>query len=134
MYRTVKLICIYILLVLIMTAVGCESGEPSQPSVSPAAEENNNNVPENDPVGSGEHTKLSTDSGTYTGRIDDLSIEIAVSGVPEEKAYRAFELSDELRESFDSYGFESGEQVLFEYEPGVDGKRGVIMKIEKIVN
>lgn len=134
MYRIVKLTCTSMLLVLLIAVAGCHAKDASQPSTPPAVEENNNAAPEKDPASREEHTNLSTDSGTYTGRIDNLSIEIAISGVPEEKAYRAFELSDELRESFDSYGFESGDQVLFEYEPGVDGKRGVIMKIEKIVN
>ncbi len=73
------------------------------------------------------------DSGTYVGRIDNNSIEIKISGVPEENAHRAFQLSEELKENLDSLGIHEGDAVLFAYTTN-DQVRPVIIEIEKIKN
>jgi len=72
------------------------------------------------------------DSGTYTGRADMNFIEIRISGVqPDEKAYRVFRLNEELRETFDEYGIEEGDQVKFSYYDDENGQ-GVIVSIVKL--
>ena len=120
-----------LLIILLCTwVVGCNnSNEPTGEQQPPGQNQSA-------PIENDESEDLLTDSGTFTGRIDDLSIEIKISGVPEdnENDNRAFELSEQLREDFDSLGFETGDQVIFEYKPGSEGRRGVIMEISKHEN
>lgn len=54
-------------------------------------------------------------TGTYVGQIDNNSVEIIISGAPEDMATRAFRFSPELREKFDSLGLEDNSPVKFEY-------------------
>ncbi len=118
-----------LLIILICTwMVGCSSNNE-------AAGDNQQPSGQNQ-VSSSDNEGLLSDSGTFTGRIDDLSIEIQISGVPEDsgEAYRAFELSEQLRQDLDSLGFKTGDQVVFKYQPGSEGKRGVIMEINKCEN
>ncbi len=77
-----------------------------------------------------EHKK---DSGTYVGQIDSNSVEIKISGVPNENAYRAFQLSEELKENLSSLEIQEGDAVLFTYTTN-DQVRPVIIEIEKIKN
>ncbi|KUG03510.1 hypothetical protein ASZ90_019072 [hydrocarbon metagenome] len=118
-----------LLIILLCTLfAGCSSNE------KPA---DNNQPPEQNepaPIDNNDSDELITDTGTFTGRIDDQSIEIHISGVPEDIGYRAFELSEELRQDFDSFGFETGEQVIFKYQAGSEGRRGVIKEIKLIEN
>jgi len=127
-YKKLSAICLLFILVLVMFT-GCGSSSEAPTPVEPQQNDTSKVIEDE-----GEESSLQTDSGTFSGRIDDLSIEIKISGISEEKEFRAFELSDELREKFDSYGFELGEQVLFQYEPAADGRRPIIVKIEKIEN
>lgn len=118
-----------ILLCALLAFAGCSSnneapGDNTQPS------EQNEPAPNDNQDENG----LTTDSGTFSGRIDNSSIEIHISGVPNDDGYRAYELSEEIREDFDSYGFETGDQVIFKYQPGTEGQRDVIMEIELIEN
>ena len=76
-------------------------------------------------------TEVKTDSGAYVGQIDPHSIEIKISGVPEEKAAKAFELGEELRENWGSYDLNEGDAVRFTYIPR-EGMQPVILTIEKI--
>ena len=71
------------------------------------------------------------DSGRYEGQIDNNSIEIKISGVPEEIAARAFQLSPEIKENFAGYGLKGGEQVLFSYRENAPGQP-VLIEIQKI--
>ncbi len=118
-----------ILLCALLAFAGCSSNNEAQGDNTQPSEQNepapNDNQDEND---------LTTDSGTFSGRIDNSSIEIHISGVPNDDGYRAYELSEEIREDFDSYGFETGDQVIFKYQPGTEGQRDVIMEIELIEN
>lgn len=54
-------------------------------------------------------------TGTYVGQIDNNSVEIIISGAPEDMATRAFRFSPELREKFDSLGLQDNSPVKFEY-------------------
>lgn len=77
---------------------------------------------------------IKTDSGTYTGRVDNNSIEIKISGVlDEEHAYRVCQLSDALRENFEALGLAESDPVKFEYYEREQGQP-LLTKIEKITN
>lgn len=54
-------------------------------------------------------------TGTYIGQIDSNSVEIHISGVPEDMASRAFRFSQELRDVFDQQGIKDNTSVKFEY-------------------
>lgn len=78
-----------------------------------------------------ESSDVKTDSGRYVGQIDSSSIEIKISGVPDEKAARAFRLSDDVKESFSDYKLESGDVIRFNYFVN-EHNQNVIVKIEKM--
>ena len=59
--------------------------------------------------------ELKTDSGTYVGQIDGNSIEVKISGVPEEKATKACRLGEKIRDRFDELGLETGDVIKFTY-------------------
>lgn len=61
-------------------------------------------------------SELKVDSGRYVGRIDNNSIEIKVSGVPEEKSARAFRLSESIKSEFDSYNLNKDDQIKVSYK------------------
>ncbi|MHB1126991.1 MAG: protease complex subunit PrcB family protein [Bacillota bacterium] len=71
------------------------------------------------------------DSGTYTGQIDGNSIEIKISGVPDQLAARAFRLGEQVKKEFESYQLKTGDQVLFTYYANENGQQ-VITDIKKI--
>lgn len=62
-----------------------------------------------------EQQDIKVGSGTYVGQIDNNSVEIIISGAPEEMASRAFRLSPEVRERFDQLGLQDNSPVKFEY-------------------
>jgi hypothetical protein len=79
-----------------------------------------------------EQQKMLTDSGTYVGQIDANSIEIKISGVPEEAASKAFQLEESLKDNFEQkHGLQSGDQVKFTYFVD-EYERPILMTIEKI--
>jgi hypothetical protein len=59
--------------------------------------------------------ELKSSAGRYIGQIDQNSIEIKISCVPEEKAIMAFRLSDSVKSEFDSYGLKNGDAVEITY-------------------
>ena len=73
-----------------------------------------------------------TDSGTYVGQIDANSIEIEISGVPQDEAAKAFQLKEELKDDFEGkHGLQSGDKVRFTYFID-EYQRPILMTIEKI--
>ena len=58
---------------------------------------------------------IKIDTGTYVGQIDGNSVEINISGVPEDMAARAFRFSPELRDEFDQLNIQDNTPVKFEY-------------------
>lgn len=103
-------------------AVGC-SGSKNEPAPAdpPQAEE---------PV-KPEEPGAKTDTGTFLGRIDNNSVEIQISGVPEEAGTKAFQLSNELIEAWDKMGFAEGDQIKIQYEERTDD-RPLLLDAEKI--
>ena len=100
------------------------NGQTDGQTPDPAGDENNNSDP-------GDAADTKTDSGRYVGRADSNFIEINISGVPEEMAAKVFMLSDELKENFEDLGFETGDNVKFNYYVNDNGQN-VITSIEKI--
>lgn len=75
-----------------------------------------------------------TDSGSYVGQVDSNSIEIKLSGVPDDNnAYKVFELSEELKSTFENLSLETNEQVRFNYHEQENGQP-VLTSIERISN
>lgn len=72
------------------------------------------------------------DSGIYQGRIDSNSVEIKISGVPNELSIRAFQLSDELKDTLENKGLQAGDTVIFTYLES--SNRPTITKIELLKN
>ena len=72
---------------------------------------------------------LKVDTGDYQGQIDSNIIEITISGIPEEKATRAFMLSDELKDEFENIQLSIGESIKFRYYID-EYERNVIVEIE----
>ncbi|MDD4347072.1 MAG: hypothetical protein PHZ11_09365 [Desulfitobacteriaceae bacterium] len=60
-------------------------------------------------------TKVKTDSGRYNGQIDSNSIEIKISGLPEEMEPHAFRLSEPIKERFNDYKLNTGDTIKFNY-------------------
>jgi hypothetical protein len=84
-----------------------------------------------DKAGSGKELErdIKVDTGTYQGQIDSNFIEIAVSGVPEEKATMAFMLSEELKDEFENIPLSTGDTIKFRYYID-EYERNVIVEIE----
>lgn len=74
---------------------------------------------------------IRTDSGRYVGQIDNNSIEIKISGVPDAIAARAFRLSAELRADFDALKLKTNDEVLFRYIPK-EGEQPIIIEMVKM--
>ena len=72
-----------------------------------------------------------TDTGVYQGQIDSNFIEIAISGVPKEKAIKVFMLSDDIKKEFDGMELSVGEDIKFQYFVN-ESEQNVIVKIEKM--
>lgn len=74
--------------------------------------------------------ELKNGTGQYIGLIDQNSIEIKISGVPEEKAIMVFRLSASVKSKFDSYDLKNGDTVEITYlKNGYD--QLVIMSLTK---
>jgi hypothetical protein len=72
-----------------------------------------------------------TDSGTYVGQIDLNSVEIEISGVPEDEAAKAFQLEEPNLDFEGEFGLQPGDQVKFTYFVD-EHERSILTSIEKI--
>ena len=71
------------------------------------------------------------DSGRYVGQLDINSIEIRISGVPEEVSPRVFRLSEVIKNNLEAYDLHKDDVVKFTYIPSEEGLP-LIIAIEKI--
>lgn len=124
--KTIAFALILILCLSLFPGCSKEKNEPAQDP--PAQTGTETNTPSGSP---GSDPQPKTDSGHYQGQIDSNSIEIKIGGVPDNMAYRAFQLSEPLKENFESYGFKANEEVLFKYTEN-EGERPVIIEISRI--
>ena len=74
-----------------------------------------------------------TDSGRFMGHIEDNSIEIKISGVPDEIPGRLYRLTAEARDHLDRLGLEAEEVIIFHYLPDEDFE-GLIFDLSRIIN
>lgn len=88
-----------------------------------------NPQPSANPVTNNSQTKI--DTGRYVGQIDSNSIEIRLSGVPDEISAKAFRLNDSLKANFQSYALQEDDQIKFSFIPQNEGQP-VIISIEKL--
>lgn len=72
-----------------------------------------------------------TDTGKYSGQADSNFIEIQISGVPDENAFKIFILSQDLKSRFEDLNLKTGETLKFSYYLN-DDAQNVIISIEKI--
>ena len=77
--------------------------------------------------------EIKTDTGRYTGQIDGNSIEIKISGVPDDLAAKAFRFDENTgaKTQFEQLGLTGGENVKFRYWVNEHGQN-LIIEIEKI--
>lgn len=76
--------------------------------------------------------ELKQDTGRYVGQIDPHSVEIKISGVPDELAAKAFQLDDAIRDDFEEkHGLKSGDEVKFTYFVD-EHQRPVLKEISKL--
>jgi len=75
---------------------------------------------------------VETDSGRFAGRIDTMSIEVRLSGVPEEIDPQVFRLSDALSKGFESHGIKEGESFLFRYTVNEHGQKVMVEIVSKL--
>lgn len=74
-----------------------------------------------------------TDTGRYVGQIDSNSIEIKISGVPDELAARAFRLSDKAKSEFDSLNLKENDVVKVSYTIN-EYNQNIIEDIQRVKN
>lgn len=112
-----------LLMGLITVCIGCEAVQPQaqDASTNPGLQSSQNN----------DQKEKKIDSGRYVGRIDNNSIEIKISGVPDEMAAQAYRLSDNIRDVFDNYQLQEGDPIKVEYQENEYGQK-VITAIDKL--
>jgi len=77
------------------------------------------------------NSEIHIDSGKYLGRIDNNSIEVRISGVPEEISPRAFQLSTKVKESFEELGLKPGDEILFKFTYS-ENSQPVVIEMRKL--
>lgn len=75
--------------------------------------------------------EIKTDSGRYQGLADNNFIEIKISGVPDEKSSRVFQLSEELKENFEQLKLKKDDDIKFCYMENA-GANPVIIEIQPL--
>ena len=137
-----QLVVIFLTLVLCIGISGCKQNienntEGSQATPLPTANQESPNEtpssqvsvqPSENPA---EMVDLKTDSGRYVGQADSNFIEIEISGVPNEISAKVFMLSQDIKDSFDELGLETGDNIKFNYYIN-ENNQNVIVSIEKI--
>lgn len=124
------IVMLVVLAFLAISLVGCGPDKSKDPN--PGQSNQTQTGQEGDkPAGVSEDEDLKIDTGRYVGQIDGNSIEIKVSGVPEENAARAYRLSDEVKNKFEGYGFKTDDVIKVKYKLN-EYNQPVIMEMEKI--
>lgn len=116
-----KVTILVILMLVLASFSGCIASAPTG-SVPEIVEPDNGEVEKP----SAPNEDLQTDTGRYVGQIDNNFIEIMISGVPEEMAYRSFMLSPELRDRFEALGLDTDMEVKFQFYENSQGQWVVV--------
>ena len=129
----------------IILAAGCSAGDVDKDGMGTTTEAGiidgvsdiTNEMDElNQPGGESENQQIDDvdfkiDAGQYTGQIDSNSIEVRIVGIqPEEEAFKAFRLSEEIKENFDSYSLNENDFIILKYKIDNNGV-GVIYDIQR---
>lgn len=76
-------------------------------------------------------SEIKTDTGRYVGLADNNFFEVKISGVPDEKAYKVFMITDQVRSKFESLDLQGDEEIKLIYKENEYGQNAV-EDIEKI--
>ncbi|HAA10054.1 MAG: hypothetical protein ACOX6F_03090 [Syntrophomonadaceae bacterium] len=101
--------------------IGCAGGSDPADQQS----ENNNLPQQEETVNPESEAEAIKDTAIYSGRIDNNSVEMFIEDSPV-----SFQLTEELIETWDSLGFEEGEQLEIQYQER-ENNRPVLLKAEK---
>jgi len=93
-------------------------------------EQNQDNGQQRDTEALIDDSAAETRTGIYVGQIDSNSVEIEISGYPPSASYRAFQLSEELRERWDSLGLQEGDKVSIKFT-SQDQQNSVLLDITR---
>jgi len=121
---------------------------PLKPSESQAPQNTNldgdsdNTIPAEDnttptenitsPTEGDDSSDIRTDTGSYIGQADSNSIEIKISGIADGNyTFRVFQISEGIKQTFESLSLETNEQVLVNYYEHANGQN-ILTNIERI--
>lgn len=76
--------------------------------------------------------EVKTDTGRYVGLADNNFFEVKISGVPDEKAFKVFMISAQIRSKFESLNLQEDEEIKLKYIENEYGQN-VVEDIERIV-
>ncbi len=112
--KTVGLLLILALMAMMM--IGCAESETNQqPSEQTPSQ----------PAGDTTDPDATKATATYTGRIDNNSVEMDLQGSP-----LAFQLTEDMMETWDNLGFAEGDQLEIQYQEREDD-RPLLLKVDK---
>lgn len=107
----------------LLLIAGCDTQPKSNNSLNSLASSGQEQKPS--------QTETKTDTGRYNGQIDSNSIEVKLSGVPEEMDPQVYRLSETLKEKFDTYKLNTGETIKFKYIINGHGQK-VLVDLETL--
>ena len=92
-------------LIIALSLGGCTAKkEPAAPPQGQQQNTQNNEAQKN-------NEKAETRTGIYVGRIDSNSVEFELSGLPQSTNARVFQISDDLKDRWDSLTLNEGDNV-----------------------
>jgi len=126
MYK--RILSIFIILMLtcsLLVACGSSDENNEQPDEINGQSEEISDEQAPPPVQEEKH------SGKYQGQIDNNSIEVNITNEAGETLPQTFQLSEKVKEEFDSYKLKINDKVSFTYDTPEIGNP-IITKIEKV--
>ncbi len=75
---------------------------------------------------------VKTDTGRYVGLADNNFFEVKISGVPEDKSFKVFMISEQVRNRFEQLDLQEDEEIKLKYIENQYGQN-VVQEIERIV-
>lgn len=91
------------------TSAITDSNEAENNNVNDANSEEDKNKEDTDSV------EIKTDSGRYKGLLDDNTIEVKITGVPDDNPAKTFIIEEGLRNEFEKIPLQKDSEILFEY-------------------
>ncbi|GEM_PF-235082 len=75
---------------------------------------------------------VKTDTGRYVGLADNNFFEVKINGMPEDKAFKVFMISEKVRSSFEQLDLQEDEEIKLKYIENQHGQN-VVQEITRIV-